>query len=137
MQYCYGLESLSLPSTIQTLNLTGLYRLKSIVIPTAATNVTLSNLGIESLHIPSTVTKITCNYLNNLKYISVDYGFNINGLDLTTSTCLSKDCIVSLLENLADRTTTGVRTLTLGSINLAKLSAEEKLIATNKNWTLA
>ena len=35
------------------------------------------------------------------------------------------------------QTVTSTKTLTLGSTNLAKLTDEEKQIATNKGWTLA
>ena len=45
------------------------------------------------------------------------------------------DSLMSIINNLATVTTT--QTLTLGSTNLAKLSSEEKAIATNKGWTLA
>jgi surface protein len=48
---------------------------------------------------------------------------------------LTHDSLMSIINNLA--TTTLSRKLTLGSTNLAKLSEEEKAIATNKGWTLA
>ena len=48
---------------------------------------------------------------------------------------LSHDSLMSIVNNLA--TVTSTKTLILGSTNLAKLSSEEKAIATNKGWTLA
>ena len=50
-------------------------------------------------------------------------------------TALTHDSLMSIINNLA--TVTKTQTLTLGSTNLAKLSSEEKAIATNKGWTLA
>ena len=50
------------------------------------------------------------------------------------STSLTHDSLMSIINNLATVTTT--QTLTLGSTNLAKLTAEEIAIATNKGWTV-
>ena len=62
--------------------------------------------------------------------------FNIKGdFGLSSSIRLSATELVKILNNLV--TVTSTRTLTLGSINLAKLTDEEKAIATNKGWTLA
>lgn len=52
-----------------------------------------------------------------------------------TSYSLSHDSLVDLLNGLD--TVTGSIKLTMGSINLAKLTNEEKAIATGKGWTLA
>lgn len=72
-----------------------------------------------------------CNSLTDFiapKNINANIGFNY-------CNNLSHDSLMSIVNNLATVTTT--RTLTLGSTNLAKLSSEEKAIATNKGWTLA
>lgn len=50
---------------------------------------------------------------------------------------LSHECLLEMLNNLIDLTGATAKTLTLGATNLAKLTDEEKLIATNKNWILA
>ena len=55
-------------------------------------------------------------------------------LDLSASTNYSQETLVGILNNL--KTIDG-KTLTLGSTNLAKLTTEQKAIATNKGWTLA
>ena len=56
-------------------------------------------------------------------------------MSVEKSTKLSHDSLMSIINNLATVTTT--TKLTLGSTNLAKLTDEEKAIATNKGWTLA
>ena len=42
-----------------------------------------------------------------------------------------------MFEALKDNTGTTAKTLTLGATNLAKLTEEQKQIATDKNWNLA
>ena len=56
-------------------------------------------------------------------------------LILSSSTKLTHDSLMNVINNLA--TVTSSTTLTLGSTNLAKLTDEEKKIATDKGWTLA
>jgi surface protein len=51
------------------------------------------------------------------------------------SSLLTHDSLMSIINNLI--TVTSTKTLALGAENLAKLSSEEKAIATNKGWTLA
>ena len=45
--------------------------------------------------------------------------------------------MVNIINALVDRSSTSSYTLNLGSTNLAKLSPEQKAIATNKNWILS
>ena len=58
-------------------------------------------------------------------------------LDISPCTKMERDALLEVLNNLKDLTGTTNATLTLGSTLLAKLTDEDKLIATNKNWTLA
>jgi surface protein len=61
---------------------------------------------------------------------------NINAqMDVSKSTALSHDSLMRIINNLM--TTTSTKKLILGATNLAKLSDEEKAIATGKGWTLA
>lgn len=55
--------------------------------------------------------------------------------DISSSTQFERADLVTILNNLAAVTTT--QTLTMGATNLAKLTDEDKAIATNKGWTLA
>ena len=61
---------------------------------------------------------------------------NINTrMDLDRTTALSHDSLMRVINNLMTKTST--TQLKLGATNLAKLSDEEKAIATNKGWTLS
>ena len=78
---------------------------------------------------------------NAFKYCYSLVKFNMYGMkvsfSLSDSTLLSESELVKIFNNLADLTNSSSQTLTLGTTLLAKLTDEEKAIATNKNWTLA
>jgi surface protein len=60
---------------------------------------------------------------------------NINAdMDFSSTTALSHDSLVRIINNL--KTTASTKTLTLGATNLAKLTDDEKAIATGKGWTV-
>lgn len=69
----------------------------------------------------------------NLKSILMT-GMKVS-FDISASTRFERTDLVTILNNLA--TVTTAKTLTMGATNLAKLTDEDKLIATNKGWTLA
>lgn len=56
-------------------------------------------------------------------------------LKIDSSTKFTREALLEIIGNLKTVTTT--KTLTMGSTNLAKLTEEDKTIATNKGWTLA
>lgn len=60
-------------------------------------------------------------------------------LDLSYSTNLTHDSLMNVINNLYDIATKGCQPqqLVLGSTNLAKLTAEEIAIATNKGWNVS
>lgn len=74
-----------------------------------------------------------CNKLTNLG------GFkNLKTqLDLSSSPLLTVESLMNVINNLKDLTGDSAQTLTLGATNLAKLTDEQKAVATNKNWVLA
>ena len=74
---------------------------------------------------------------SSLTDVTIKIGFNCNNLNLSASKRYTTETIVSWLEALADRTGQTAYKLTIGTTNLNKLTAEQKAIATNKNWTLA
>lgn len=69
---------------------------------------------------------------SNLKSILM-HGMKVT-FDISVSNRFEKSDLVTILNNLAVVTTT--QTLKMGATNLAKLTDEEKAIATNKGWTL-
>ena len=62
---------------------------------------------------------------------------NINAnLDISSSKKFTREALVEIIGNLKAQTS-GSETLTMGSTNLAKLTDEDKAVATGKGWTLA
>lgn len=74
-----------------------------------------------------------CSFLEEIRFKADT--LSITNLDLTSCKLLSHDSLLSILNSCAQ--TSDTKTLKLGADNLAKLSEEEKAIATNKGWTLA
>ena len=121
-----GLTSLSIPSSVSSLS-QGVF----------AANYSLSTLSLPGTAInfnTSTNPFYSCSALEN---VTLGSGFNGQGLNLSVSTLYTEATIVGWLNALLDRTGQAARTLTMGATNLAKLTAEEIAIATNKNWNLA
>lgn len=102
-----------------------------------------TNLKTVSLSNTITVMGETDPYYNSfyqcsgLEFITLEENFNANYINFSSSTLYSVETIVSWLEALADRTGQTAYTLTIGTTNINKLTAEQKAIATNKNWNLA
>lgn len=71
-----------------------------------------------------------CTSLKSILMTGIKLSFSIS-----SSTQFEQSDLVTILNNLATVTTT--QTLTMGATNLAKLTDEDKTIATNKGWTLA
>ena len=90
-----------------------------------------------------TVPAFDCTNVTNMQYIFTSCR-NLKSIlmtnigvsfDISASTLFERADLVTILNNLATVTTT--KTLKMGATNLAKLTDEDKLIATNKGWTLA
>lgn len=78
-----------------------------------------------------------CSYIKVVKWpTDISKGIGIN-FDFNASNSVTHDTIIGLLNILQDLTGKTAQKLTLGATNLNKLTADEKAIATNKNWTLA
>ena len=76
----------------------------------------------------SNITSINLNSLYKLAEFHAT-GMKVS-FNISSSTKFTKEALVEILNNLATVTTT--QTLTMGDTNLAKLTDEDKLIATNK-----
>ena len=96
--------------------------------------------SLTTINLPNSLTSILSNVFqgcSSLENVTIGTGFNCNNLNLSASTHYSVETMVSWFNALADRTGQTPYTLTIGTTNLNKLTAEQKAIATNKNWTLA
>ena len=79
----------------------------------------------------------TCNALEN---IVIEGKIGTNGFNVSWSTKLTHDSLISIINALKDYSedTSGTTwAITLGTTNLAKLTDAEKAIATQRGWTLA
>lgn len=65
--------------------------------------------------------------------------YTLYKLNLSVSSLLTHDSLMNVINNLYDIATKGCKaqSLILGSTNMAKLTAEEIAIATNKGWTVS
>lgn len=78
------------------------------------------------------------NYCSSLKNITFAGTIKLSGITLSTSTLLTVDSIMSAINALYDySSSSSTYTITFGSTNLAKLTDEQKAVATAKGWTLA
>ena len=75
-----------------------------------------------------------CGSLTN---VTLSGSLKCNRLSFSASTALTVDSLMNIINALADRSSTSSYKLNLGRTNLAKLSEEQKAIATNKNWILS
>lgn len=89
-----------------------------------------SILGLDITNLTGTNINFTnCTSLVYLELKGANKSFSVS------SSPLNKNSLLYILNNL--QSVEEMQTLTLGETNLAKLSEEEKAIATNKGWTLA
>lgn len=82
-----------------------------------------------------TTTFQSCGALTNL---IIEGTIGNNGFNVSGSTKLTHESLMSIINALQDKTSVGgTWSVTLGATNLAKLTDAEKAIATQKGWTLA
>ena len=103
---------------------------------TSLTSLDLSNFDASKVT-SSTNLKIFGTTANSLPQLTDFKAPKNMGANLDFSPCpnLTHDSLMSIINNLAKVTST--KKLVLGSTNLAKLSDEDKAIATGKGWTLS
>ena len=144
---CTKLQSITILNNIATIGESAFSvctSLKSITIPSSVTTIKAYAFNMCSkltdVTLPSSLTTLgasvfaKCGVLTN---VTLGDGFNCDNLNLSASSKYTVDILVGMLAALADRTGQTTYTLTLGTSNLAKLSDEQKAVATAKNWTLA
>lgn len=96
-------------------------------------------VSIDALILPSDGSlKLTNSFMNCVALKELRIGGVIGqNIDLQASILLSHESLMSVLTALADRTgDAGTYVCTLGTDNLAKLTAAERQIATDKGWVL-
>lgn len=138
------LEHIELPTSLTALYMYYMPSLREIIVPNNVTSFTMSGhfYNLRRLVLPSSLSQLsltmtgTSNYVARLMDFVVPADFNF-AVNLTDCPLLTHDSIINLLTNLKDLTGESAKTLTLGTTNLAKLTDEEKAVATNKNWKLA
>lgn len=100
-----------------------------------------TNVGVRYIYVGCKGTRsqlILVNYVNS-KCDDIEIGDGaLQPINISSATGLTRENIVNhILAKLGDNTGQSALTLTLGATNLAKLTDEDKAIATAKNWTLA
>lgn len=118
-------------------------KLKSVTIPgsvkTVGSLAFISCTSLKNLTILSKIVYVMDSAFRNcnaLEYVYLPFNFN-SDINLSASTLYTRETILQWLNALADRTGQKANKLLIGATNLAKLTEEDILIATNKNWTLA
>lgn len=140
---CTSLETIILPNcqSISTAAFRSCFSLTNLSIPNCTSIDSSAFQGCSNL---TTITLPNCTSIGvyafqscfKLTYVDLGDNFNANNLNLSSSTEYTVETLVNILNSLKDRTSETAYTLTLGTTNLAKLTDEEKAIATNKNWIL-
>lgn len=141
---CSNLTEIVLPINIETLGNEAFRgtKITEFILGGKVLRIQMSALPItlEKINLPKSLTYCHNNAFvgcTKLKDVTLGSDFNCNNVNLSFSTLYSRETIVSWLNALADRTGQTAYKLTIGATNLAKLTEEDILIATNKNWTLA
>lgn len=106
--------------------------------------------GLKNLYLPSTIVSCTSNSLTstsssyyflygctNLENVILGVGWSVS-VRLDASSNLTHDSMLETINNLANLNELGKssQTLTIGSVNKTKLSADEIAIATSKGWSV-
>lgn len=129
---CSALETveLSAVTTVNRMVFSGCVSLKTVKFDVIASGLGINESGANNMF-------YNCTSLEDIQ-IPVDWTTNMflsNG-SATYTNMLTHDSMIAMLENLYDYSDGTTHTLTLGTTNLERLSAEEIAIGTNKNWTI-
>lgn len=166
-QNCYSLKNVNLNSavTISRFTFSSCRILQTISLPSAlsleekcfsecfnlseVSTPLVQNIGsgifyrcysLKKYTVPSSIVSIHQSAFNDsyLTFIELPYDFKLNNTNFSGATMLGHECLVDIIDKLADVTEEeSTYTITLGSTNLAKLTAEEIAVATAKGWTVA
>lgn len=144
--YCYNLTTIPLLNTSKVTNMNQMfYKCSSLTtIPLFDTSniIDMASMFADCTNL-TTVPALDVSNAENLSRIfykctslkSILMTGMKTGFTISDSTKFERTDLVTILNNLA--TVTQTMRLTMGATNLAKLTDEDKAIATNKGWTLA
>jgi hypothetical protein len=99
----------------------------------------LKEINFEGISGDSANNYIYC-FTNNSSLIDIqEIGtISLSGFNFSNCQLLNHDTLIRILDALYDYSDSeDTYTITLGTVNLAKLTDEEKAIATEKGWTLS
>lgn len=145
----YGCGELTTAPQMNTSNVTTMYKMfyncnKLVTVPLYDTSKVTNMQEMFYLNYDlETVPAFDCTNVTNMQYMFTNCRnlksilmTNIGTtLEISDSTRFEREDLLIILNNL--KTVTSTKTLYMGATNLAKLTDEDKLIATNKGWTLA
>lgn len=120
--YCKKIKELTLPKRLNYVDYSAFWSMTKLEILTIQT--TNVDFGSDQLD--------NC---SNLKEVHIPKGFKTD-LNISFSPYIEKESLLEIINNYADCTGKNSCTLKIGTTNLAKLTEEEKAIATNKNIKL-
>lgn len=131
-QDCTSLETINIPNGVTAIGsqaFSGCTKLKVISFPSSIQSSSQSQfISTGNSHV-----LYKCTALEDVQ-LGEDWNLSFK-LDMSNN--LTVASMIAMFNNLKDLTGETTKTLTLGETNLAKLSDEQKTIATNKNWILA
>ena len=116
------LTSVDIPSSVNTIGLYAFSDCPKLALMTLPNS--LTSIDSQAFAGCTALTEVT---------LGSDFNASLN----ISSGNYTADVMVAMFNSLKDLTGATAKTLTLGSTNLAKLTDEQKAIATNKNWNLA
>ena len=130
-QYCESLASINL-SSFDTSNVTDMGYMFQYC--ESLTELDLSNFNVSKVTSSSGLRIFGMSNMPQLTDFKAPKNIGTQ-FDVSKCTGLTHDSLMSIINNLA--TVTSTKKLVLGATNLAKLTDEEKAIATSKGWTLS
>jgi hypothetical protein len=103
-----------------------------------ANNPNLITVDMSDVDLGNVTSEITTQLFHNTSSITnLKFGKNLKvSISFSANPNLTVESLMSIIENVGNVTSLGTKTLTLGAVNIVKLTAEQIKIATDKGWTV-